>query len=47
LAAPDAASFERAAVDALAGAQPQSQNGFKVELAQRCLIHALKLATAA
>ena len=27
------------------GAKPQSQNGFKVELAKRCLVHALKLAT--
>jgi xanthine dehydrogenase YagS FAD-binding subunit len=46
-ASPDAANFERAAVQALADARPQSQNGFKVELAQRCLVHALKLVTAA
>jgi len=45
-ASPDEASFERAAAAALANARPQSQNGFKVELAQRCLIQALKLATA-
>jgi xanthine dehydrogenase YagS FAD-binding subunit len=45
-AAPDDASFERAAAAALANARPQSQNGFKIELAQRCLIQALKLATA-
>jgi xanthine dehydrogenase YagS FAD-binding subunit len=45
-ASPDDASFERAAAAALANARPQSQNGFKVELAQRCLIQALKLVTA-
>jgi xanthine dehydrogenase YagS FAD-binding subunit len=45
-AAPDADAFARAAVAALAAARPQSQNGFKVELAKRCLVHALKLATA-
>jgi xanthine dehydrogenase YagS FAD-binding subunit len=45
-AAPDDAAFARAAAAALAGAQPQSQNGFKIELAKRCLAHALKLATA-
>ncbi|SOE88374.1 CO or xanthine dehydrogenase, FAD-binding subunit [Caballeronia arationis] len=44
--APDADAFARAADAALAGAKPQSQNGFKVELAKRCLVHALKLATA-
>jgi xanthine dehydrogenase YagS FAD-binding subunit len=44
---PDAASFRRAAADALAGARPQSGNAFKVELAQRCLAHALALATRA
>ena len=26
-------------------AKPQSQNGFKVELAKRCLVYALKQAT--
>jgi xanthine dehydrogenase YagS FAD-binding subunit len=44
-AAPDPATFARAADAALAGARPQSQNGFKVELARRCLVHALTLAT--
>jgi xanthine dehydrogenase YagS FAD-binding subunit len=38
-------SFRRAAEAALHGAQPQSENGFKVELARRCIIHALTLAT--
>ena len=38
-------SFRTAAEAALQGARPQSQNGFKIELAKRCLIHALKLAT--
>jgi xanthine dehydrogenase YagS FAD-binding subunit len=37
--------FQKAAEAALRGAKPQSQNGFKVELAKRCLVHALKLAT--
>lgn len=40
------ANFQRAAQAALEGARPQSQNGFKVELAKRCIVHALKLATA-
>ena len=38
--------FRRAAEAALRGAKPQSENGFKVELAKRCLTHAFKLATA-
>jgi xanthine dehydrogenase YagS FAD-binding subunit len=38
-------SFRTAAEAALQGARPQSQNGFKIELAKRCLTHALKLAT--
>jgi xanthine dehydrogenase YagS FAD-binding subunit len=37
--------FQKAADAALRDAKPQSQNGFKVELAKRCLVHALKLAT--
>jgi xanthine dehydrogenase YagS FAD-binding subunit len=37
--------FRKAADAALRGAKPQSENGFKVELAKRCLVHALKLAT--
>ena len=39
------ATFRKAADAALRGAKPQSQNGFKVELAKRCLVHALKLVT--
>jgi len=35
------AGFRRAADAALRDARPQSQNGFKVELARRCLVHAL------
>jgi xanthine dehydrogenase YagS FAD-binding subunit len=37
--------FRSAAEAALQGARPQSMNGFKVELAKRCLVRALKLAT--
>jgi xanthine dehydrogenase YagS FAD-binding subunit len=37
--------FRKAADAALSGAKPQSENGFKVELAKRCLVHALTLAT--
>jgi xanthine dehydrogenase YagS FAD-binding subunit len=37
--------FRKAADAALRDAKPQSQNGFKVELAKRCLIHALKSVT--
>jgi xanthine dehydrogenase YagS FAD-binding subunit len=37
--------FRKAADAALHDAKPQSQNGFKVELAKRCLVHALKLVT--
>jgi xanthine dehydrogenase YagS FAD-binding subunit len=40
------ANFRAAAEAALKGAKPQSQNGFKVELAKRCLTHALTQATA-
>ena len=40
-AVPDAASYARAADAALANAKAQSQNGFKIELSRRCLIHAL------
>jgi xanthine dehydrogenase YagS FAD-binding subunit len=39
------ANFRRAAEVALHNAKPQSQNGFKVELAKRCLTHALTQAT--
>ncbi|HEY9133328.1 MAG TPA: xanthine dehydrogenase family protein subunit M, partial [Dyella sp.] len=38
--------FAKAADAALHGAHPQSQNGFKVDLAKRCLIQALATATA-
>ena len=38
---PTPAHFRAAAEAALHGARPQSQNGFKVELAKRCLVHAL------
>jgi len=39
-------AFRAAAEVALRGAKPQSENGFKIELAKRCVVHALKLATA-
>jgi xanthine dehydrogenase YagS FAD-binding subunit len=38
-------AFRMAADAALSDARPRSENGFKVELARRCLVHALKLAT--
>jgi xanthine dehydrogenase YagS FAD-binding subunit len=38
-------AFRKAADAALRDARPQSRNGFKVELARRCLVHALKEAT--
>jgi xanthine dehydrogenase YagS FAD-binding subunit len=38
-------SFREAAEAAMQDARPQSENAFKVELAKRCLVHALKLAT--
>src|SRR5689334_3709489 len=41
------AAFRRAAAAALRDAKPQSENGFKIELARRCLAHALKLAVTA
>ena len=41
------ATYRAAAEAALRDAKPQSQNGFKVELAKRCIIHALKTAAAA
>jgi xanthine dehydrogenase YagS FAD-binding subunit len=40
------ANFRAAAEAALHNARPQSQNGFKVELAKRCLTHALTQAIA-
>ena len=42
----DAVMFHRAAEAALHEAHAQSQNGFKIELAKRCIKHALTLATA-
>jgi xanthine dehydrogenase YagS FAD-binding subunit len=44
-AAVDESTIRKAAAGALRDARPQSENGFKVELAQRCLAHALRLAT--
>ncbi len=42
----DAATFHKAAEAALASAKPRTDNAFKVELAKRCLVRTLKLATA-
>ncbi len=42
----DSQTFRKAADAALAGAKPRKDNAFKVELAKRCITHALKLATA-
>jgi xanthine dehydrogenase YagS FAD-binding subunit len=39
------ASFRQAAEAAVRNAKPQSENGFKIELAKRCLAHALKMAS--
>jgi xanthine dehydrogenase YagS FAD-binding subunit len=38
------ATFRQAAEAALQGAKPQSENRFKIELAKRCLTHALRTA---
>ena len=43
--APDEKNFHAAAKAALHGAVPQSENGFKVELTKRCIVHALMTAT--
>jgi xanthine dehydrogenase YagS FAD-binding subunit len=43
--AANAATFRRAAEAALKDAQPASENGFKVELAKRCMVRALTVAT--
>jgi xanthine dehydrogenase YagS FAD-binding subunit len=40
------AIYRQAAEAALRDAKPQSENKFKIELAKRCLVHALRLATA-
>ncbi|HUX45528.1 MAG TPA: xanthine dehydrogenase family protein subunit M [Terracidiphilus sp.] len=42
----NAEHFRRAADAALAAAKPRKDNAFKVELAKRCLVRTLKLATA-
>ena len=41
------ATYRAAAEAALRDAKPQSQNGFKVELAKRCITHALRTAATA
>jgi len=38
------ANFRKAAEAAMRDAKPQSENGFKIELAKRCLTHALQMA---
>src|SRR5881628_391626 len=40
----DQANFRKAAEAAMRNAKPQSQNAFKIELAKRCLTHALQMA---
>src|SRR5438067_3196121 len=40
------ANFRKAAEAAMRDAKPQSENGFKIELAKRCLTHALQTAIA-
>jgi xanthine dehydrogenase YagS FAD-binding subunit len=42
----DETLLRRAAEAGLKDAKPQSENAFKVELAKRCLVHALKMVTA-
>jgi xanthine dehydrogenase YagS FAD-binding subunit len=41
------ATFRKAAEAALSDAKPRSENGFKIELAKRCLAHALQMAATA
>src|ERR1700675_996255 len=41
------ANFRKSAEAAMRHAKPQSENGFKIELAKRCLAHALKMAVEA
>jgi xanthine dehydrogenase YagS FAD-binding subunit len=43
----NAALFRRAAQEALKDARPASENGFKVELAKRCIVRALTTSTMA
>jgi len=45
--APGAAVFRAAAEAAVQSAQPQSMNGFKIELVKRCIEHTLDLTTQA
>lgn len=45
--AANAANFRVAAEAAMRGARPRSENGFKIELAKRCLAHALQTAVTA
>src|SRR6185369_1990317 len=40
------ATFRQADEAALRNAKPQSENGFKIELAKRCVTHALRTAAA-
>lgn len=40
----DAVNFRKAAEAAMRNAKPQSENKFKIELAKRCLAHALQMA---
>src|SRR5713101_1573247 len=40
-----AGTFRNSAEAAMRHAKPQSENGFKIELAKRCLAHALRMAT--
>jgi xanthine dehydrogenase YagS FAD-binding subunit len=44
--AANAETFRHAAEAALAGAKPHNDNAFKVELAKRCVVRTLKMATA-
>jgi xanthine dehydrogenase YagS FAD-binding subunit len=43
----NATNFRKAAEAAMRDAKSQSENGFKIELAKRCLTHALQMAAAA
>jgi xanthine dehydrogenase YagS FAD-binding subunit len=43
----NAANFRKSAEAAMHHAKPQSENGFKIELAKRCLTQALRMAVAA
>src|SRR5262249_44399015 len=40
--AAETSTFRKAAEAAMHDAKPQSENGFKIELAKRCLVHALE-----